>query len=152
MKLWLLRHGEAAAQARSDAERALTAHGRAEVRQSAERLRGAALQQILVSPYLRAQQTAELVREVLGLDLPLTTLEWLTPDDSPREVANQLDHFVVDELLIVSHNPLLGALAGLLVHGHLQLPFPLRTASLVGLEAELPLIGGMRQIGLYHPG
>ncbi|MBC9250840.1 phosphohistidine phosphatase SixA [Pseudomonas alcaligenes] len=151
MKLWLLRHGEAQPHARRDAERALTEHGRNEVRQSAERLRGRPLQRILVSPYVRAQQTAELVCEHLGLDLPLTTLDWLTPDDSPRDVANRLDQYPADELLIVSHNPLLGALAGLLVHGHLQLPFPLRTASLVGLEAELPLAGLMQQIELYHP-
>ncbi|HSC82316.1 MAG TPA: phosphohistidine phosphatase SixA [Pseudomonas sp.] len=151
MILWLLRHGEAAPHARSDAERALTEHGRAEVRQSAERLRGRPLQRILVSPYRRAQQTAELVRETLGLELPLTTLDWLTPEDSPRKVANQLDHYLADELLVVSHNPLLGALAGLLVHGHLQQPFSLRTASLVGLEADLPLAGLMQQIELYHP-
>lgn len=151
MILWLLRHGEASPHARSDAERPLTEHGRAEVRQSAERLRGRPLQRILVSPYLRAQQTAELVRETLGLDLPLTTLDWLTPDDAPRDVASQLDQYPADELLVVSHNPLLGALAGLLVHGHLQLPFSLRTASLVGLEAELPLAGLMRQIELHHP-
>ncbi len=151
MILWLLRHGEAQPHARSDPERALTTHGRAEVRQSAERLRGRPLQRILVSPYLRAQQTAELVRESLGFDLPLTTLDWLTPDDSPRNVANQLDQYPADEVLVVSHNPLLGALAGLLVHGHLQLPFPLRTASLVGLEAALPVAGLMQQIELYHP-
>lgn len=151
MILWLLRHGEAQPHARSDAQRALTEQGRAEVRQSAERLRGRSLQRILVSPYLRAQQTAELVRDTLGLDLPLTTLDWLTPDDSPREVANRLDQYPADELLVVSHNPLLGALAGLLVHGHLQLPFPLRTASLVGLEAELLMPGLMHQIELHHP-
>ena len=74
MTLWLLRHGEAEARARSDAERPLTERGRKEVRRCAERLRGRPLQYILASPYLRAQQTAEIVREVLGLALPLVVV------------------------------------------------------------------------------
>ena len=40
MRLWLLRHGQAEAEARTDAARELTAHGRGEVRQSIEHLRG----------------------------------------------------------------------------------------------------------------
>ncbi|MBD9416028.1 phosphohistidine phosphatase SixA [Pseudomonas sp. PDM16] len=149
MTLWLLRHGEAEPRARSDAERALTEGGRKEVRRSAEHLRGQPLQHILVSPYLRAQQTAEIVREVLGLKLSLTTVDWATPDDSPREAANRLDDHP-GECLLVSHNPLLGSLSGLLVHGHLQQPMGLRTASLVALEGD-PVPGLMQLCALYHP-
>lgn len=146
-----MRHGEAGAHARSDAERALTEYGQDEVRRSAERLKGRALQRILVSPYLRAQQTAELVRNSLQLDLPLTTLDWLTPDDDPRDVARQLDPFEGGEVLVVSHNPLLGALTGFLVHGHLELPAAMRTASLAALDGELIMPGTMQLSGLYHP-
>ncbi|MEO4046644.1 phosphohistidine phosphatase SixA [Pseudomonas sp. CAU 1711] len=149
MKLWLLRHGEAEPRARSDAERALTEHGRKEVRKSARRLRGEALAHILVSPYRRAQQSAELVREALGLDLPLTTLDWLTPDDDPRQVAGRLYAYSGD-CLLVSHNPLLGQLGGFLLQGHLQEPLLLHTASLVELEGET-IPGLMRLVGLYHP-
>lgn len=149
MTLWLLRHGEAEPRARSDAERALTERGRREVRRSAERLRGRPLQHILASPYLRAQQSAEIVREVLGLRLPLVTVDWATPDDSPRAAASHLDAYPGD-CLLVSHNPLLGSLSGLLLHGHLQQPLGLGTASLVELEGE-PVPGLMRLAGLYHP-
>ncbi|MGH8353342.1 MAG: histidine phosphatase family protein, partial [Pseudomonas sp.] len=58
MRLWLLRHGEAEPQARSDAERALTKHGRKEVLKAAGHLAGRPLAAILASPYVRAQQTA----------------------------------------------------------------------------------------------
>jgi phosphohistidine phosphatase len=149
VKLWLLRHGEAEPRARSDAERALTEHGRKEVRKSAKHLRGQRLAHILVSPYRRAQQSAELVRETLGLDLPLTTLDWLTPDDDPRLVASRLDAFPGD-CLLVSHNPLLGQLGGFLQHGHLQAPLLLHTASLVELEGET-IPGLMHLVGLHHP-
>jgi phosphohistidine phosphatase len=147
--LWLLRHGEAEPRARSDAERALTERGRKEVRRSAEHLHGRPLQHILVSPYLRAQQTAEIVREVLGLALPLTTVGWATPDDSPRAAASHLDDYP-GECLLVSHNPLLGSLSGLLLYGHLQEPLGLHTASLVALDGE-PVPGLMSLSGLHHP-
>ena len=150
MTLWLLRHGEAEARARSDAERPLTERGRKEVRRCAERLRGRPLQYILASPYLRAQQTAEIVREVLGLALPLITVDWATPDDSPREAANRLDSYP-GHCLLVSHNPLLGQLAGFLQHGHLQEPLLLRTASLVELDGAVAIPGLMQLAGLYHP-
>lgn len=150
MKLWLLRHGEAAPRARSDAERPLTDYGRAQVLQSAERLRNRQLTRVLVSPYLRAQQTAELLRETLQLTVPFSTVDWITPDDDPRRVMRQLDDYPADEYVLVSHNPLLGALAGLLVHGHLQLPMSLHTASLVELDGELPMAGAMRLAGLHH--
>lgn len=150
MTLWLLRHGEAEARARSDAERPLTERGRKEVRRNAERLRGRPLQYILASPYLRAQQTAEIVREVLGLALPLTTVDWATPDDSPGEAANRLDSYP-GHCLLVSHNPLLGQLAGFLQHGHLQEPLLLHTASLVELDGAAAIPGLMQLAGLYHP-
>ena len=120
------------------------------MRRNAERLRGRPLQYILASPYLRAQQTAEIVREVLGLALPLTTVDWATPDDSPREAANRLDSYP-GHCLLVSHNPLLGQLAGFLQHGHLQEPLLLRTASLVELDGAAAIPGLMQLAGLYHP-
>ncbi|EXF44228.1 phosphohistidine phosphatase SixA [Pseudomonas sp. BAY1663] len=68
MRLWLLRHGEAEPRARTDAERNLTERGRRDVRENAAHLRGRALQAILVSPYRRAQQTADEVRRTLGFE------------------------------------------------------------------------------------
>ena len=80
MKLWLLRHGEAEPKARTDAERNLTDAGFAEVRRNAEHLFGQPLQAILASPYSRAQQTAEIVRQELGFGQAIETVPWLTPD------------------------------------------------------------------------
>ncbi len=86
MKLWVLRHGEAEPYgARPDPERALTAHGREEVLRSAAQLIGQPLAAIYASPYLRAQQTAQLVREALGFQPELITVNWLTPDTRPQK-------------------------------------------------------------------
>ena len=151
MRLWLLRHGQAEAQARSDAERALTAHGREEVRQVAVQLQGRRLGAILASPYVRAQQTAALVSEALGFTEGIHTVPWLTPDSDPREVLKQLDRYAQDELLLVTHQPLVGALAGLLIHGHRQQPLPMHTASLAELDGDLLAAGAMDLLAVVHP-
>jgi len=149
MKLWVLRHGEAEPHARSDAERNLTEHGRKEVLRSAAQLIGQPISAIIASPYVRAQQTAELVREALGFEPEIVTVPWLTPDSNPLTVADQLDS--ADNLLLVSHQPLVGNLIGYLQYGHLRSPQPMNTASLAELEGDWPLAGLMALNNVTNP-
>ena len=151
MRLWLLRHGQAEPQAASDAARELTAHGRQEVQQAAAQLLGRPLTAIMASPYVRAQQTAELVRLELGFSGSVQTVSWLTPDSDPRDALKYLDERERAEVLLVSHQPLIGALGGMLVHGHRQEPLPMRTASLAELEGDIPAAGLMELLALIHP-
>jgi len=151
VRLWLLRHGEAEPTARSDAERRLTERGCQQVRQAAVQLQGRPLRTILVSPYVRAQQTAALVAESLGFTGQLQTVPWLVPESDLRQVLRQLDGYSVDELLLVTHQPLVGALGGLLIHGHRQQPLPMQTASLAELEGEEVAAGLMDLLALLHP-
>lgn len=149
MKLWVLRHGEAEPHARSDAERNLTEHGRKEVLSSAAQLIGQPIDAILASPYVRAQQTAELVREALGFEAPIGTVPWLTPDSNPLTALERIDS--ADNLLLVSHQPLVGNLIGLLQHGHLRSPQAMGTAFLAELEGDWPLAGLMALNSLKQP-
>lgn len=150
MKLWVLRHGEAEPYgSRPDSERALTPHGCEEVLRSAAELIGQPITAIYASPYLRAQQTAQLVREALGFEPDIRTVEWLTPDNRPQAVSEQL--VSVDYALLVSHNPLVGNLLGYLQHGHVQEPETVKTAGLAELEGDLPLAGAMKLNGIKHP-
>ena len=151
MRLWLLRHGEAEAHARSDAERALTAQGRHEVRQAAQQLMGRPLELVLVSPYVRAQQTAAVVKDLLGFAGMLRTVPWLTPDSAPGEALSELDRYAANEILLVTHQPLVGNLGGWLVHGHRQQPLAMATASLAALEGEMLAAGAMDLLALTHP-
>jgi phosphohistidine phosphatase len=150
VKLWILRHGEAQAHARSDAERELTGHGREEVLQSAAHLLGKPLARILASPYVRARQTAELVRQALGFSEAVAIVPWLTPESDPREVLRQLDAYAADDVLLVSHQPLVGALIGLAVHGSYQQAQPMSTASLAELDGDFPLAGAMELLSVRH--
>jgi phosphohistidine phosphatase len=150
MKLWVLRHGEAEPHGKGlDSERALTAHGREEVLRTAAELMDKKLTAIYASPYRRAQETAQLVRDTLGFAPEIRTVEWLTPDYSPQVVAEQL--VSVDRALLVSHNPLVGNLLGYLQHGHVQDPERIATAGLAELEGDLPLAGAMKLNGIKHP-
>ena len=149
MKLWILRHGEAEGHARTDAERNLTEHGRAEVLRSAAHLIGQPLSAIIASPYVRAQQTAHLVREALGFEPEIRTVPWLTPEGNPQRVLQNLDSD--DNVLLVSHQPLVGSLISYLQHGHQRQPQPMHTASLAELEGDFPLAGLMNLVSVKNP-
>lgn len=149
MRVWVLRHGEAEGHARSDAQRKLTDHGREEVLRSAAHLIGRDIRAIIASPYVRAQQTAQLVREALGFEPEIRTVAWLTPESNPLDVLKHLDND--DDVLLVSHQPFVGELISLMLHGHMRQPQPMHTASLVELEGEWPLAGSMTLLSAYHP-
>ena len=142
MKLWLLRHGEAERFAATDAKRQLTDAGCLDVNASAQALRGVALTHILVSPYVRAQQTATLVTRAIGWQAPLETVNWLTPDTPVQQTLTALNAYT-GEVLLIAHQPLLGDLAGLLQHGHRQAPEAVHTAQLLCLEGPDWLAGLM---------
>ena len=149
MKLWILRHGEAESHASSDAQRNLTERGREEVLHSAAHLIGQPISAIIASPYARAQQTAQLVREALGFVPEIRTVSWLTPDGNPLQVLEKLD--TDDNVLLVSHQPLVGSLISFLQHGHLRQPQPMHTASLAELEGDFPLAGLMNLVNVKNP-
>ena len=149
MKLWVLRHGEAESHAPSDAQRNLTERGREEVLHSAAHLIGQPISAIIASPYARAQQTAQLVREALGFVPEIRTVPWLTPDGNPLQVLEKLD--TDDNVLLVSHQPLVGNLISFLQHGHQRQPQPMHTASLAELEGDFPLAGLMSLNNVKNP-
>ena len=67
MKLLLMRHGEAELNAQTDADRPLTLYGRTQVSAVARRLLEMDLQvqKMMVSPYLRARQTAAIMSKTM---------------------------------------------------------------------------------------
>ncbi|MFB1012082.1 MAG: phosphohistidine phosphatase SixA [Thiopseudomonas sp.] len=150
MKVWLLRHGEAEPARGRDADRQLTEHGRYQVRSMAALLAGQPLTQVLCSPYVRTRQTAdELLAALPGQHSP-QVVPWLTPEDSPQAVVRQLDHMDGHNLLLISHQPLLGLLGSWLCEGSLQYPLAMSTASLACLEGDHAVAGLMRLQSLTH--
>lgn len=123
MRMILVRHGEAEPLARSDAERALTPRGRRQAQQTGAWLRetvGAAAPRLLASPYRRAQETGHEIASLLGV--APQTVQAITPDDDPRRALAAIEAAAAgaDVVVVVSHMPLVAALAAWLEEGVLS--------------------------------
>ena len=117
MYCYLMRHGEAVSGA-PDGQRPLSAKGRAEVTEIAQRARsrGFSVAWVYHSGILRAEQTAELVAGVLLPGQAVRKISGLHPDDDPFIIKVQADQFA-QSVLLVSHLPYLDRLAGLMTTG-----------------------------------
>ncbi|WP_304525954.1 phosphohistidine phosphatase SixA [Halomonas sp. I5-271120] len=156
--LWIMRHGQAAP-GRPDAERSLTDEGHREGNFMAEWLaqriadEGLATPRVLASPYRRAQQTATLMAERLGVEVE--TLPIITPDDPVGPILDWLidtQEQSPGPLLLVSHMPLVGVLTAQLTDGPRALGLGFPTAAIARLESDVFAAGCARLIGLEAPG
>lgn len=148
-----MRHGEASLQAPSDMQRPLTDRGITQTKALLNRYAKdfSCIKTIYASPYLRAQQTAQLVSDLIGI--PVSTMTSITPDGNPRRVCNEL--FEAEEgagdMIIVTHMPFVGSLNGLLTSGDSSFPEPFMTSQVVLLEAEHVLPGCMSKEKIFVP-
>lgn len=136
-----MRHGEAALEAASDAVRPLTLCGRDESRQMAAWLntKSVDVERVLVSPYLRAEQTLATVREALTLPEGEEVLPELTPGGNAEQVGSYLQALAmqgVSSVLIVSHLPLVGYLVAELCPGECPPMFATSAIANVDLPAD----------------
>lgn len=109
MELILWRHAEAE-DTYPDMSRALTPKGHQQAKKMAAWLRQnmPGKTRILVSPALRAQQTAQ------ALELPFTTVESLAPGVSPHTLLEEAQWATAnDAALIIGHQPSLGMAAAI---------------------------------------
>lgn len=119
MHVYIMRHGDAALDAASDAQRPLTHCG---VVESQQMSRWLASQQpsfdlTLVSPFLRAQQTLNAFSENVTKSGKVETLDMLTPSGDAQAVGDYLQGLAsegVDNVMIISHLPLVGYLVSTL--------------------------------------
>ncbi|MEE8056978.1 MAG: phosphohistidine phosphatase SixA [Pseudomonadales bacterium] len=142
MNIVIMRHGEAEAFVSRDADRTLTDVGHQQAKLAGECLSqlGLCFDQVWVSPYIRAQQTATAVLSSFA-ETSSSTLELLTPDSSPALVVDKLEQSRLDSLLIVSHQPLVSTLVGLLGHADPRAGPPMSPASMALLWADVVLPG-----------
>lgn len=116
MQIFIMRHGQADMLAPTDALRPLTAKGIDEASIMGRWLLDnfAPVDIIFTSPYLRAQQTADKVLEVLSSNAVKETLHFITPQDNAKNVHDYIDAVCIDKkyqkVLFVSHMPLVSYL------------------------------------------
>lgn len=115
MQVLIMRHGDAVPDAASDSQRALSARGYDESQKMAFWLNNQSINidRVLVSPYLRAQQTLAAMRDVSPLPAEDECLPELTPGGNAKLVGYYLQTLAkegTDAVLVISHLPLVGYL------------------------------------------
>lgn len=152
MRLYIARHGQASFNAENDHARALTPVGIQETGHlfNAHRQEFEQVEYIWASPLVRAQQTARILsaQNVQGIE----TTAILTPDEEPENVLQALAVLSMRaSVLLVSHQPLIGDLVSLLVHGNLYDPHPFATSEIVVLDVPSLTPGAARIVADYLP-
>lgn len=138
MKIFIMRHGEAEHFAQSDAERALTERGRNASVAVAKACVEQGYQQfdkVMVSPYLRAQQTwQEVATEFEAKRIEVSAD--ITPYGDSEEVAEYVNALIevekLESVLLVSHLPLVGYLVAEFVTDMVPPMFP--TSGLICID------------------
>lgn len=120
MNLYIIRHAIAEEEYPSgdDSQRALTEKGGKKMRQIAKGLRilGVEFDAILSSPYLRAQETAEILADVFKMKKQIAFSDNLVPMGDPDLLIAEINEkYTVDSLAIIGHEPYLTTLTSLLV-------------------------------------
>ena len=137
MTIYLMRHGQAG-RATSDSERELTEEGTRATAVVAERARraGMAPAAVLSSTYTRAVQTAEIAARALGFKGRIERTAALLPDCPPFDAWDDIcARHPEGDLLVVAHEPLLSALAALLLDSP-SLQVQMTPAAMVAIEIE----------------
>lgn len=155
MRLYLVRHAEAEAEAADDSLRNLTESGWAQAQAVADWLCGQVVHpaRVLASPYLRAQQTALVIQE--SLHLPAVISDELIVPEGDIVRAEQLisgrlrEHD--EELIVVSHMPLIASLCNWLQEGVMGIGESFALAEVRVLEAEVMAPGLGRVCTTYLP-
>lgn len=105
MKLYLMRHGEALTPEK-DPQRGLTDAGKIKIESLANHLK----KQVLEFKYVyhsnkkRAQQTAEIMTQILSPEVQPELHDNITPNDDPNLLLTEINHWDKDTL-ITSHLP-----------------------------------------------
>ncbi len=144
MKLYILRHGEAAEHGdpryTTDDERPLTKKGVKRTRQLASVLRkmGITFDVVYSSPLVRARQTAEIVARGLELEDKLQLTNHLSPAAAYVDLVAQLEQAdpAPEAILLVGHEPHLSGLISQLCTGGASLGLTLKKGGLARLELE----------------
>ncbi|QLB12838.1 phosphohistidine phosphatase SixA [Bisgaardia hudsonensis] len=123
MQIFIMRHGEAEMMAESDMARHLTSNGRKQVRQQAEWLKsvGVNIDKVIVSPYVRAQETFDEVNAVFVDTLrgKKELCKSITPYGDVAiviEYLSVLNDEGVENVFLISHLPLVGEIVARLVN------------------------------------
>jgi phosphohistidine phosphatase len=155
MLVHLLRHAEAedSSPTGNDADRQLTEAGRKRMRLVGRAI--ASLEPrydaVLISPLVRARETAEPVAAACGFTRDLLETDALLPHASPEAVLDELAELRCTSALLVGHEPHMGRLFGRLISGGPRIDMPMKKAALAAFETDGEPGSGRAELKLYLP-
>ncbi|NVK39357.1 MAG: phosphohistidine phosphatase SixA [Gammaproteobacteria bacterium] len=137
-KLWIMRHGQAQSMVHSDELRPLTEEGQRQVLTNAQFLQDQAFTHVFVSPYLRAQQTWQLLKQNGVSAARESTVQWITPDVPTQPALDTLLDIEGENLniLLVCHQTFAGRLTTHLCDGNTR-GRHVDTAAIVSIQTEV---------------
>jgi phosphohistidine phosphatase len=155
MLVYILRHAEAEDLSPTglDADRALTDAAVKRMKAVARAIARMepAFDAILISPLLRARQTAEPVAAACRFKAELQVIESLLPGSDPSSVLEELAASEWKSVLLVGHEPHMGHLFGRLVSGRRDVEVPMKKASLAVFEIRPQLGTDRADLKSYIP-
>jgi phosphohistidine phosphatase len=138
-----MRHGEAELSAKSDAGRNLTARGERQVLAcvnqafASQNVSLMMVEQIMASPFIRAEQTAVLVQSLFSPPIPIETWSEITPSGSKENVLEKLSILKAAALMLVTHQPFIGNFIFYLTGSEIRMG----TASIVSIQMNAMMAG-----------
>jgi len=148
MKLYLLRHGDAAEHGDpryKENERPLTPKGIQRTKQLAHVLREMEISfdAILTSPLTRARETAEILARGIKLQDNMRFCEHLAPSGRMEELVHQINMLrpAPKNVVLVGHEPYLSGFTSLLCTGAPGLPMVFKKGALCRLQIEVLTVG-----------
>ena len=143
MKIYLIRHSNAVDPGtpgyEDDSLRPLTEKGRDKMKDIAFALKELDVRPDLIvsSPYIRAQQTAEILAKVLKYKQELAFSDALVPMGNADNIIGEINEkYSVDELVLVGHEPCLSVLIGTLTAGNPELAINLKNGGVCCLSSD----------------
>jgi len=142
VRLYMVRHGIAFSHGTpgmAEDERPLTKEGTKKMQEAAKGLRAIDCipEAILSSPLPRARQTAEIVLEALGKQIPLILVDALAPAGNRQDVYREIRKRQNSQsVMLVGHQPSLGEMAGDIAWGSPERFVELKKGGACALEIE----------------
>lgn len=143
MKLYLIRHSNAEefgmGEYEDDSQRPLTEKGCEKMEAIAAALRNLGLKPDLIvsSPYVRAHQTAQILAKGLKYKSEIQFNEALIPMGEVDTIIGEInERYLVEELVLVGHEPSMSLLIGTLTAANLDMAITLKKGGVCCLEAD----------------
>ncbi len=143
MKIYLIRHSNAvdleSADLEPDEQRPLSEKGREKMKNIACALKVLGIKPNLIvsSPYVRAEQSAQILKKALECKKDVAITDALVPFGDANDIIGEINEkFSVDELILVGHEPCLSGLIGALVSGAPEIFITLKYGGVCCLSAD----------------